>query len=198
MPPWNRGYPPAAHVVDYLTAYEKRYELPIHRPVRIEAVHRDGDLLRLDSATASWRARHVISATGTWWSPYLPYYPGRGDYQGRQLHTVQYHTPEDFHGQRVVVVGGGNSAAQITADLASQATTIWTTPRPPRFLPDDLDGRALFELASRRLRGSATGTPTPAASAGWAISSPCPPSGTPGTEASCTHSRCSTASPPPA
>ncbi|GAA4297078.1 cation diffusion facilitator CzcD-associated flavoprotein CzcO [Actinomadura luteofluorescens] len=152
MPPWNRGYPPAAHVVDYLTAYEKRYELPIHRPVRIEAVHRDGDLLRLDSATASWRARHVISATGTWWSPYLPYYPGRGDYQGRQLHTVQYHTPEDFHGQRVVVVGGGNSAAQITADLASQATTIWTTPRPPRFLPDDLDGRALFELASRRLR----------------------------------------------
>ncbi|WP_149256802.1 ArsO family NAD(P)H-dependent flavin-containing monooxygenase [Actinomadura sp. K4S16] len=152
MPPWNRGYPPAAHVVDYLTAYEKRYDLPIHRPVRIEAVHRDGELLRLDSATASWRARHVISATGTWWRPYLPYYPGRGDYQGRQLHTVQYRTPEDFHGQRVVVVGTGNSAAQITADLASQATTIWTTLRPPRFLPDDLDGRALFELATRRIR----------------------------------------------
>ncbi|MEV0664714.1 hypothetical protein ACIBI3_32115 [Actinomadura luteofluorescens] len=67
MPPWNRGYPPAAHVVDYLTAYEKCYDLLIRRPVRIEAVHRDGDLLRLDSATASRRARHVISTTGTWW-----------------------------------------------------------------------------------------------------------------------------------
>ena len=66
------GNPPAAHVVDYLTAYEKRYELPITRPVRIKAVHRDGDLLRLDSATRSWWARHVISATGTWWRPYLP------------------------------------------------------------------------------------------------------------------------------
>ena len=152
MPPWNHGYPPAAHVVDYLTAYEKRYDLPIHRPVRIRAVHRDGDLLRLDSATASWWARHVISATGTWWRPYLPYYPGRGDYQGRQLHTAQYRTPDDFRGQRVVVVGAGNSAAQITADLNSQATTIWTTLRPPRFLPDDLDGRALFELATLRVR----------------------------------------------
>jgi putative flavoprotein involved in K+ transport len=152
MPPRDRGYPPAAHVVDYLTAYEKRYDLLIHRPVRIQAVHRDGDLLRLDSATASWWARHVISATGTWWPPYLPYYPGRGDYQGRQLHTAQYRTPDDFREQRVVVVGAGNSAARITADLHSRATTIWTILRPPRFLPDDLDGRALFEPATRRIR----------------------------------------------
>jgi putative flavoprotein involved in K+ transport len=150
MPPWNDGYPPAAHVVDYLTAYEKRYDLPVHRPVRIKAIQHDGDLLRLDSAATSWWARHAISATGTWWRPYLPYYPGRRDFQGRQLHTVQYRTPEEFHGQRVVVVGGGNSAAQILADLAPHATTIWTTQRPPRFLPDDLDGRALFELATRR------------------------------------------------
>lgn len=51
-----------------------------------------------------------------------------------------------------MVVGAGNPAAQITADLYPQATTIWTTLRPPRFLPDDLDGRALFELATRRIR----------------------------------------------
>ncbi|MEU8798523.1 ArsO family NAD(P)H-dependent flavin-containing monooxygenase [Spirillospora sp. NPDC048819] len=159
MPAWNQGYPPAAHVVDYLTAYEKRYELPVLRPVRIKAVHRDGDLLRLDAATGSWWARHVISATGTWWRPYLPYFPGRDEFQGRQLHTVQYRAPQEFQGQRVVVVGGGNSAAQIVADLAPHATTTWTTKRPPRFLPDDLDGRALFELADRRYRELRDGRP---------------------------------------
>ncbi|TMQ92213.1 NAD(P)/FAD-dependent oxidoreductase [Actinomadura soli] len=161
MPSCNQGYPPAAHVVDYLTTYEKRYDLPVHRQVRIDAVHRDGDLLRLDSATTSWRARHVISATGTWWRPYLPYYPGRHDFPGRQLHTGQYRTPEEFHGQRALIVGGGNSAAQILADLAPHATTIWATRRPPRFLPDDLDGRALFELASRRYHALRTGTADP-------------------------------------
>ncbi|MEV5576353.1 ArsO family NAD(P)H-dependent flavin-containing monooxygenase [Spirillospora sp. NPDC052269] len=144
------GNPPASHVVDYLTAYEKRYQLPITRPVKVEAVTRDGDLLRLDSGPRSWWAKHVISATGTWWRPYLPYYPGRRDFQGRQLHTVQYRTPEEFRGQRVVIVGGGNSAAQILADLAPRATTTWTTQHPPRFLPDDVDGRALFDLATRR------------------------------------------------
>ncbi|TDB91894.1 NAD(P)/FAD-dependent oxidoreductase [Actinomadura sp. KC216] len=161
MPSWDDGYPPATHVVDYLTAYEKRYDLPVHRPVRIEAVHRDGDLLRLDASTGSWQARHVVSATGTWGRPYLPYYPGRHEFQGRQLHTVHYRTPEQFHGQRVVIVGGGNSAAQILADLAPVATTIWAVRRPPRFLPDDLDGRALFDLANRRYRDLRDGRADP-------------------------------------
>jgi putative flavoprotein involved in K+ transport len=160
------GNPPAAHVVDYLTAYEKRYELPITRPVRIKAVHRDGDLLRLDTATRSRWARHVISATGTWWRPYLPYYPGQRDYQGRQLHTVHYRAPEEFQGQHVVIVGGGNSAAQILADLAPHATTTWTTQRPPRFLPDDVDGRALFELATRRYLAQQNGQSDPDGIAG--------------------------------
>ncbi|WP_395108287.1 ArsO family NAD(P)H-dependent flavin-containing monooxygenase [Actinomadura sp. SCN-SB] len=152
MPATGTEYPSAIHVVDYLTAYEKRYELPVHRPVQVEGVHRGGARLRVDTGQGSWLAKRVISATGTWWQPYLPHYPGRAAFQGRQLHTVEYRTPDELRGRRVVIVGGGNSAAQILADLSGLLGThvTWVTRRPPRLLPDHVDGRALFDIATRR------------------------------------------------
>ncbi|AOT61725.1 ArsO family NAD(P)H-dependent flavin-containing monooxygenase [Streptomyces rubrolavendulae] len=153
MPPQpGETYPDAAHVVDYLTDYEQRYDLPVVRPVRVEAVHRDGGFLRVESAAGTWRARAVISATGTWWRPFLPAVPGRAGFRGVQLHTVGYRRPADFAGRKVVVVGGGNSGAQIAADLAHGTDLTWVTRRPPRYLADDIDGRALFDAATARRR----------------------------------------------
>ncbi|WP_151483593.1 ArsO family NAD(P)H-dependent flavin-containing monooxygenase [Streptomyces albicerus] len=145
-------YPDAQHVVEYLTEYEKRYELAIHRPVRVLGVHRDREFLRVETDSDAWRARAVISSTGTWWRPFLPAVPGRADFRGRQLHTVEYRGPSDFAGQKVIVVGGGNSGAQIAADLAYDTELTWVTQRPPRFLADDIDGRALFDAATARRR----------------------------------------------
>ncbi|MCX5527322.1 ArsO family NAD(P)H-dependent flavin-containing monooxygenase [Streptomyces bobili] len=153
MPPQEgEEYPAAGHVVAYLRDYEKRYELPVQRPVRVTGVHRDGQLLRVETDSGTWRAQAVISATGTWWRPFLPATPGRPAFAGRQLHTVQYRSPEDLAGQHVVVVGGGNSGAQIAADLAHTTDLTWVTQRPPRYLPDDIDGRALFDAATARRR----------------------------------------------
>ncbi|MFE1577781.1 ArsO family NAD(P)H-dependent flavin-containing monooxygenase [Streptomyces fradiae] len=153
MPPQpGETYPDAAHVVAYLTDYERRYDLPVVRPARVEAVHRDGGFLRVESAAGTWRARAVISATGTWWRPFLPAVPGRAGFRGAQLHTVEYRRPADFAGQRVVVVGGGNSGAQIAADLVHGTDLIWVTRHPPRYLADDIDGRALFDAATARRR----------------------------------------------
>ncbi|MEU4393347.1 ArsO family NAD(P)H-dependent flavin-containing monooxygenase [Kribbella sp. NPDC023855] len=158
MPPWTAddGYPLAAHVVDYLTQYENRYELAVRRPVRVTSV-RYGDRGRLAVSTdhGDWLADNVISATGTWSRPFIPKYPGH--FAGRQLHTAQYRRASDFAGQRVMIVGGGNSAAQILAEVSEVAETTWVTPRPPRFLPDEVDGRALFEIATARRRARDAG-----------------------------------------
>ncbi|MFF6777638.1 ArsO family NAD(P)H-dependent flavin-containing monooxygenase [Streptomyces sp. NPDC012637] len=153
MPPQpGETYPEAAHVVSYLRDYEERYELPVVRPVRVEAVHRDGEFLRVQGDAAAWRARAVISATGTWSRPFIPAVPGRETFRGRQLHTVEYRSPADVAGQHVVVVGGGNSGAQIAADLAYDTELTWVTLREPRYLADDIDGRALFDHATARRR----------------------------------------------
>ncbi|MEV6820674.1 ArsO family NAD(P)H-dependent flavin-containing monooxygenase [Nocardiopsis dassonvillei] len=157
----GQEYPSASHVAWYLGEYERRYDLPIHRPVRVRRVEQADDRLRLVTDGDTWLARRVISASGTWRAPYIPDIPGRDVFAGRQLHTVDYRRPGEFAAQRVVVVGGGNSAAQILAELSTVAQTIWTTSRPPRFLPDDVDGRALFAIATGSQKAGNRGGPRP-------------------------------------
>jgi cation diffusion facilitator CzcD-associated flavoprotein CzcO len=159
MPPWNdaeQGYPPRSHVVDYLTRYEERYDLRVQRSVRVrEVVRADDDphgRLICSADGQDIAARAVVSATGIWDRPFWPIYPGATDFAGRQLHASQYDEPADFAGQRVVIVGGGTSAAQILAEVSTVADTTWVTSRPPRFLPDDVDGRALFATARARIK----------------------------------------------
>ncbi|MBB4931490.1 putative flavoprotein involved in K+ transport [Lipingzhangella halophila] len=143
-------FPTADHVVDYLTAYERRYGLPVRRPVHVREVRPHGNLLAVVTDAGTWHARHVVSATGTWRAPHVPPYPGRDSFAGQQPHTVDYRKPAEFSGQRVLVVGGGNSAAQILAEVSQWAETTWVTRRPPRLLPEDVDGRALFDIATRQ------------------------------------------------
>ncbi|MFD8580829.1 ArsO family NAD(P)H-dependent flavin-containing monooxygenase [Streptomyces virginiae] len=145
-------YADAGHVVAYLADYEKRYELPVQHGVWVDAVHDEGTLLRVESDSGTWWARAVVSATGTWTRPFVPAVEGRREFTGRQLHTVQYTNPAEFAGQSVIVVGGGNSGAQIAADLTGHAHLTWVTQRPPRYLADDIDGRALFDVATARRR----------------------------------------------
>lgn len=158
MPPWADGFPPASHVVDYLTAYETKYDLPVRRPVRVDSVHRSADgRYRVDTDSGSIGAAAIVNATGTWARPFWPSYPGMRDFTGLQLHAADYRTPDRFEGARVAVVGGGNSAAQILAEISTVAETLWFTTREPRFLPDDVDGRVLFDVASDRARALASG-----------------------------------------
>jgi putative flavoprotein involved in K+ transport len=156
MPPWNDarlGFPPRTHVVDYLRRYEERYELHVQRPHGVSAITPDhsADRLLVQADRLVLAAKVVISATGTWTRPFWPTYPGARDFEGRQLHTAHYRNPEEFEGQRVIIVGGGNSGAQILAEVSRSADTTWVTPRPPRFLPDDVDGRVLFAAATARI-----------------------------------------------
>jgi len=72
-------------------------------------------------------------------------------------------------GRRVLIVGGGNSGAQILAEVSQVAEAMWVTPEPPRFLPDDVDGRVLFERATERFRSMQEGGQS-SRQAAWATS----------------------------
>lgn len=157
MPPSEGGYPGRDHVVDYLARYEQRYGLPVRRPVRAESVLRMEGGLSVRTDRGTWRARAVISATGGASRPFIPSWPGGALFQGRQIHSSAYRSPQGFAGQRVLVVGGGNSGAQILAELSRVAETTWVTLEPPRFLPDEVDGRVLFARATERVHAQMQG-----------------------------------------
>ena len=135
----------------------------MRRPVRVAAIRTAGDALQVEPVDgAAWAARAVISATGTWAHPCIPDIPGRGSFAGRQIHSAAYRRPEDFAGLRVLVVGGGNSGAQILAEVSRlAASATWVTEREPAFLPDEVDGRVLFERATARWQAEREGRPPP-------------------------------------
>lgn len=162
MPRWSgEDNPPASHVVAYLRDYEQRYGLDVRRPVRVHEVRRDaGERLRVRTDHGDWSARAIISATGTQSRPFVPAVPGADDFEGTQVHTAGYRGPAAYAGQRVLVVGGANSAAQVAADLLPVAERLhWAALRPPRYLPDHVDGRVLFETATQAVRDRAAGRP---------------------------------------
>lgn len=157
MPPFD-GYPPRDHVIDYFTRYEKRYDLPIRRGERVERVLYDDH--HFDIHPQQLSTRNVVVATGIWSAPFVPHV--RGSFAGTQMHSATYTAPADFAGQRVAVVGGGNSAAQIVADLAlAGVDTQWITRREPAFMPDDVDGEQLFRRNRERFNAIAKGKPDP-------------------------------------
>ena len=74
----------------YFGHYEETNDLPVVRPVRIERVTNDGDLLVAHAGDRTWTTRTLVNATGTWSQPHLPYYPGLQSFRGEQLHTAGY------------------------------------------------------------------------------------------------------------
>jgi cation diffusion facilitator CzcD-associated flavoprotein CzcO len=151
MPGGRDYYPTRDEVVEYFQTYEERYRLPIERPVWVSAVrHYDGERLLVESDCGDWLARSVVSATGSWRNPVIPEWPGRELFEGQQTHSACYRSPEPFRGKRILIVGGGNSGAQILAELSLVSEATWVTRREPRFLPDDVDGRDLFDRATAR------------------------------------------------
>ncbi len=150
MPPSEGEYPNRGEVIDYLKQYEKRYQLPVNRPVKVRTVNKTNDSkFQVVTDKHTYECRAVVNATGTWRNPYIPGYPGVDSFKGQQIHSAHYKRPSPFKGKTVIIIGGGNSAAQILSEVSSYGNTIWVTKTEPKFLPDDVDGRYLFREASQ-------------------------------------------------
>jgi putative flavoprotein involved in K+ transport len=157
MPKNEDEYPSVKQVISYLDAYEKKYNLPIKRPIKVQQVVFSSSTYTVHTSEGQWQADAVVSATGSWSKPYIPDYPQKELYKGRQIHSAHYHSPKVFAGQKILIVGGGNSGAQILAEVSKVSQTVWVTEREPTFLPDEVDGRYLFEFASRQYKAKLEG-----------------------------------------
>lgn len=155
------SYPTRDEVLDYLRRYEARYTPPIRRPVTVERVERaDKKFLNILTNKGYFLSCAVIGATGTWSDPFIPDVAGHDVFGGTQIHSAHYRSAALFASRRVLVVGGGNSGAQILAELSLVANATWVTLHDPAFLPDDVDGRVLFERASARVLGETSAPPS--------------------------------------
>lgn len=137
----DRTLPAREVIADYYGRYEQHYELKVVRPADVTRVRAtfDGLEVTFDDAYGdqTFSTQVVVNATGTWGAPFVPWYPGMNDFQGRHLHTVDYTDAEALRGKDVVVVGGGTSAIGFLMELEGIAGSLsWATRRPIEFLDE--------------------------------------------------------------
>lgn len=133
-------YPTRDETVAYLESYAATLDVEIRTGTRVTSVESDGagGFLVHTGSGDTLHTRGVVAATGSFGNPYIPDLPGH--FTGQSLHVAAYRNPKEYAGQRIVVVGGGNSAVQVGYELAEVATVTLATRRPLQFMPQIVGG----------------------------------------------------------
>lgn len=141
----------------YLSRYARALRLDVRVAQPVTSV-RGGDQWTVESADETWRAAAVVIATGRYNRLRLPDWPGLREYRGDVVHSAAYRTGRDYAGRRALVVGIGNSGAEIATDLVEQGAAsvdiaVRTSPpiakRETFGIPVQLLGMALAPLPPR-------------------------------------------------
>jgi cation diffusion facilitator CzcD-associated flavoprotein CzcO len=134
-------YPSRARMVEYLEHYTAKFDLKPVFNAPVHAVRREGRGWRAEAAENSRTAPIVVVATGWADYPHAPIWPGMETFDGPILHSSRYRNPAPFAGKRALVVGYGNSGAEIALDLAEAGVDVTLSVRSPvNVVPRELFG----------------------------------------------------------
>lgn len=134
-------YPHRDEVTDYLRRYATHLDVDIRTGARVDTITSGLGGYQVHTGGRILTAPLVIAATGGFGNPYRPALPGLDAFTGQTLHVADYRAPEQFTGQHVVIVGAGNSAAQIGVELTRHARVTLATRKPVTYAPQVLLGR---------------------------------------------------------
>jgi putative flavoprotein involved in K+ transport len=104
-------------LIEYFRAYAERHALEIRASTDVARIDRDGDGWLLETSQGLLHAQTVVVATGYNGAPRIPDWPGRAGFTGRLVHSSDYRNPAPFRDLDVLVVGAGNSGAEIAHDV---------------------------------------------------------------------------------
>lgn len=126
MPAHYPAFPSAEQFRVYLEEYARRFCLNIRSGVEVQHADWTAAGWRLTTSQGPLLCTNLVVATGIWSTPYCPQFTGEGTFGGTIIHSRDYRNPAPFRGQRVLVVGAGNSGAEIAVDLREHgvATSI--------------------------------------------------------------------------
>jgi putative flavoprotein involved in K+ transport len=129
-------------VVRYLESYARDFDLHIRAGVDARSIKRAGDEWSVDTSGGAIRARWVVVATGFNSRPHLPDWNGQDSFQGELVHSSEYRNPQPYREKSVLVVGTGNSGAEICVDLVEggAAAVSLSVRTPPNILRRDVAG----------------------------------------------------------
>jgi NAD(P)-dependent dehydrogenase (short-subunit alcohol dehydrogenase family) len=145
----TRLFPSRRDFLHYLEEYARQFDLPVRTGAEVGALTPvDGQWRVRTKAGAELTSTVVVIATGIVSNPYAASIPGRAQFAGGVLHSVEYRRPDAHVGRRVLVIGAGNSAGEIAAELAAAGAEVTVAVRSgARVVPRDLLGVPIQYLA---------------------------------------------------
>jgi putative flavoprotein involved in K+ transport len=139
------SFPTKDEMGDYLESYAKHFDLPVRTGVRVDRLWRDGTRYIVDAGDLRVEAEHVVVAMASYQVPRVPGFSSAIDPSIQQLHSKEYKNPGQLRPGGVLIVGAGNSGADIALDVA-RSHQVWLSGRHPGHIPFHIDSRVAHFL----------------------------------------------------
>jgi putative flavoprotein involved in K+ transport len=142
------SFPTKDAMADYLEAYARRFQLPVRSGLRVDRLSRDGGGFLAEAGAHRFRADNVVVAMSSYQVPRLPRFAAELNAGILQIHSSKYRSPLQLKPGGVLVVGAGNSGAEIAIELAG-GRSIWMAGRDTGHIPFRIDGFAARLVLTR-------------------------------------------------
>lgn len=139
-----QGLPTKEEIALYLEKYAAKFKLPIQLETEVLKVAHKKDVFSVETNKGILTARNIVIATGPFHHKYIPHFAEKFSGDVIQIHSSEYKNPLQLKPGNVLVVGGGNSGAQIAVELSGTKNTFLSVSQKLRFLPLKIGGRSIF------------------------------------------------------
>jgi putative flavoprotein involved in K+ transport len=156
LPGWrfqdrDARYPSRDQMIGFLQSYAERFDLPVRTGMHVDRLEREGDRFVVSVGGSRIEADNVIVASGANRDPRVPAFSVELDPSIVQLHSSEYRNPSQFRDGGVLVVGAGNSGADISLD-AVEAHSTWLSGPDRGHVPVNIDSWVAQHVAFRVIR----------------------------------------------
>ena len=135
-------FPTKDEMADYLETYAAHFALPVRTGVTVDRLSGEGDRYIVTAGDLGFEAEHVVVAMATYQSRRVPDFAGDLDPSVVQFHSSDYRNPSQLRKGGVLIVGAGNSGAEIGFELARAGHQVWMSGRDTGHIPFRTDGAA--------------------------------------------------------
>jgi putative flavoprotein involved in K+ transport len=163
FPGYHWGFPSKNEMADYLESYARKFDLEVETGVRVERLTREGGRFVATSDNRRFEADNVVVAMSSWQRPRIPEYASDLDPRIVQLHVAEYKNPGQIQQGDVLVVGAGNSGAEVAIELARTHKVLLSGAGNGAipFRPESVAARVLMPFVGRVIFHRVLTTRTP-------------------------------------
>ena len=153
FPGYHWGFASKNEWADYLENYARKFDLRVETGIRVERLTREGSRFVATSGERRLEADSVVVAMSSWQHPRVPDLASELDPEIVQLHVAEYKNPEQLRAGDVLVVGAGNSGAELALEMARTHKVFMSGPSTGAipFRPESVLARVLMPIIGRIL-----------------------------------------------